>query len=269
MTEFFGNRLLRRVPFGLDAGHCSQREAWRMAQQLRIPDRSLKELLGVMTWRHADGSEVALKEIPLVQTLASGDTLCAEELVLSFPRTQRHRAYQRDTAFETPNQSHTPVRAAHRIKLRSSEIRSTTAVARVIRSGQQTPEGDPSEQGRSRRSRSHQDFAIQDRRRREHPVFDHRRCSRPRRHLQDRRFRDPLYNVPPRASRPRLPRRRALRHRGLDHAVLQRRIDTPLRPSLMANLCPRAPDPLSSADTPVAPCNVCRGRISDNHYHPR
>ena len=61
------------------------REAKRIVEGLRDPDRSVEELLQVVTCRRADGREVALAEFPLAQQLSSAETVRAEEIVLSVP----------------------------------------------------------------------------------------------------------------------------------------------------------------------------------------
>ena len=60
------------------------REAKRIAEGLRIPGRSLEQLLEVVTFRRADGREVSLGEIPIARTFGS-ETVRAEEIVLSVP----------------------------------------------------------------------------------------------------------------------------------------------------------------------------------------
>ena len=61
------------------------REAKRIVQGLKIPDRSVEQLLEVMTVRRADGREIALTDFPLAQQLSSAETLRTEEIVLSVP----------------------------------------------------------------------------------------------------------------------------------------------------------------------------------------
>ena len=61
------------------------REARRIVEGLRTAGRPLEELLEVVTCRRADGREVALAEFPLVRQLSSGETVRAEEMVLSVP----------------------------------------------------------------------------------------------------------------------------------------------------------------------------------------
>ena len=61
------------------------REASRIMQALRLPDRPLEELLKVMTVRWPDGQELSLAKFPLSQALNKSRTVRAEELVLSVP----------------------------------------------------------------------------------------------------------------------------------------------------------------------------------------
>jgi len=61
------------------------REARRIVESLRMPGRPLEQLLEVISVRRADGREVSLVEIPLARTLGTGETVRAEELVLSVP----------------------------------------------------------------------------------------------------------------------------------------------------------------------------------------
>ena len=61
------------------------REARRIAESLRMPGRPLEQVLEVLSFRRADGSEVSLSGFPIVQLLQSGETMRAEEVVLSVP----------------------------------------------------------------------------------------------------------------------------------------------------------------------------------------
>ena len=49
------------------------------------PGGSAELLLEVLTFRRADGREVSLEEFPLAQTLSTGETVRAEEIVLQAP----------------------------------------------------------------------------------------------------------------------------------------------------------------------------------------
>ena len=61
------------------------REARRIAESLRMPGRSIEQLIEVVSFRRADGREVSLRQIPIAQQLRTGETLRAEEVVLSVP----------------------------------------------------------------------------------------------------------------------------------------------------------------------------------------
>ena len=61
------------------------REARRIVESLRMPGRAAEQLLEVISVRRADGREVSLAEIPLEQTLGTGETVRGEEVVLAVP----------------------------------------------------------------------------------------------------------------------------------------------------------------------------------------
>ena len=61
------------------------REARRIVESVRMPGRPIEELLEVLSVRRADGRRVSLADIPLAQTLGTGETVRAEEVVLSAP----------------------------------------------------------------------------------------------------------------------------------------------------------------------------------------
>ncbi len=61
------------------------REARRIVSSLRLPGKSTEELLEVITYRRADGREIALGEIPLSRTLSTGETVRLEEIVMQVP----------------------------------------------------------------------------------------------------------------------------------------------------------------------------------------
>jgi len=73
----------------LDAGTAHpvyfNREAQRMAEGIRLPDRALEDILDVLRCRFSDGREYALDEYPLAQELSNAQTVLAEEVVLSAP----------------------------------------------------------------------------------------------------------------------------------------------------------------------------------------
>ena len=61
------------------------REAARIVDGLREAGQSLEEVLGGLTARRADGQEGSLMEWPLAEVLSEGETVRAEEIVLSVP----------------------------------------------------------------------------------------------------------------------------------------------------------------------------------------
>ena len=61
------------------------REARRIVDALRNPEQSAEQLLDVLTFKRADGREASLAEYPLAQGLSTGETVRAEELVLTVP----------------------------------------------------------------------------------------------------------------------------------------------------------------------------------------
>ncbi len=61
------------------------RESVRIVEDLRDADQPPERLLEEMTCRRADGREFSLKEWPLAEILSDGETVRAEEIVLSVP----------------------------------------------------------------------------------------------------------------------------------------------------------------------------------------
>ena len=61
------------------------REARRIVGELRMPGRSLEQLLEVVRVRWADGREVALDEFPLTKLLGAATRVRAEEIALEVP----------------------------------------------------------------------------------------------------------------------------------------------------------------------------------------
>ena len=61
------------------------REARRIVGSLRAPGGSVEQILGVMTFRRADGREVSLEELSLAQALSTGETVRAEKIVMGVP----------------------------------------------------------------------------------------------------------------------------------------------------------------------------------------
>ena len=67
------------------------REAKRIVECLRLPGRSLEQLLEVLTFRRADGQEFSLEKLSMAQALSTGETVRAEEIVLEVPGGRRVR----------------------------------------------------------------------------------------------------------------------------------------------------------------------------------
>ena len=65
------------------------REARRIVDGLRSPGQAPEDLLGSMTARRADGSEVSLQEFPIARVLSSSETVRAEEIVMGVPDGRR------------------------------------------------------------------------------------------------------------------------------------------------------------------------------------
>ena len=61
------------------------REARRIVEKLRTPGEPAEQILEVLSFRRADGRVVSLSEIPVAPQLGAGETVRAEELVLSVP----------------------------------------------------------------------------------------------------------------------------------------------------------------------------------------
>ena len=61
------------------------REARRIGASLRNPGQSPEQLLEELTFKRADGREVSLQEFPVAEVLRTGETLRAEEVVISVP----------------------------------------------------------------------------------------------------------------------------------------------------------------------------------------
>ena len=77
------------VVFDARTGHpvSLNREAKRIVGGLRMPDRTPEQLLEVLSWRRADGREIAPDDFPLAlaQELSSPELVRAEEIVLEVP----------------------------------------------------------------------------------------------------------------------------------------------------------------------------------------
>ena len=75
------------VVFDVGAGRPASlnREARRIVEILCSPGQSAEQLLGVLTFRRADGREIALDQLPLAGALSDCETVRAEEIALSVP----------------------------------------------------------------------------------------------------------------------------------------------------------------------------------------
>ena len=61
------------------------REGRRLVDGLRNPGQTAEQLLDVLAFRRADGREISLREFPLAEALSTGETVRAEEIVISVP----------------------------------------------------------------------------------------------------------------------------------------------------------------------------------------
>ena len=77
------------------------REARRIVESLRTPGHPTEQLLEVMSFRRADGSEVSLREFSIDQLLQRGETMRAEEVVLSVPDGRSVRTLVNATPIRT------------------------------------------------------------------------------------------------------------------------------------------------------------------------
>ncbi|MCY4504169.1 MAG: GAF domain-containing protein, partial [Alphaproteobacteria bacterium] len=87
--------VIETTPVGvmvIDAGTwlpvLSNREALRLVEPLREPDRPVEALPEVVTCRFGDGREVALREFALADEIRKAGAVRAEEIVLSAPNGQ-------------------------------------------------------------------------------------------------------------------------------------------------------------------------------------
>ena len=74
------------------------REAQRIVGNLRMPGRSVEDLLQLLRVRRADGAEIALEGFGLAQMLSEATTIRAEEIVLEVPDGRRITALVNATA---------------------------------------------------------------------------------------------------------------------------------------------------------------------------
>ena len=77
------------------------REAQRIGEILRLPGQPAEQLLEVMTFRRSDGSEVSFSRLPIEQVVRSGETMRAEEVVLSVPDGRSVRVLVNATPIRT------------------------------------------------------------------------------------------------------------------------------------------------------------------------
>ncbi len=81
------------------------REATRIVEGLRVPDRSLEQLAEVITCRRADGREVDLTDLPMAQLLSNAEILRTEEIVLSVPDGRSVKVLVNATPIHAPDGS--------------------------------------------------------------------------------------------------------------------------------------------------------------------
>ncbi len=67
------------------------REARRIVQDLRDPDKPTEQLLNALIIRRSDGREFRLTQVPLAEVLKSGETVRSEEIVLLIPDGRKAR----------------------------------------------------------------------------------------------------------------------------------------------------------------------------------
>ena len=56
-----------------------------VAENLQTPGHPLEQLLEIGSFRRADGQEVSLSEFPLAEWFGTGESVRAEEIVVSTP----------------------------------------------------------------------------------------------------------------------------------------------------------------------------------------
>ena len=79
------------------------REAWRIVEDLLDPELAPPEAMAVVTCRFADGSEVAVRDIPLAAGLDDARPMRAEEVELSVPDGRAVRALLNVTPIRGPD----------------------------------------------------------------------------------------------------------------------------------------------------------------------
>ncbi len=60
-------------------------EMMRLSSEIVSPELTAEEILGVIAFRRADGTETSLQELPVASALSAGETVRAEEIVISVP----------------------------------------------------------------------------------------------------------------------------------------------------------------------------------------
>ncbi len=60
-------------------------EMMRLISEIVSPELTAEEILGVIAFRRADGTETSLQELPVAAALSAGETVRAEEIVISVP----------------------------------------------------------------------------------------------------------------------------------------------------------------------------------------
>ena len=75
------------VVFDAESGRALSinREARRIVDTMCTPDRTVEQLVEIISWRRADGRQFAPAELPLEEWFATGETVRSEEIVLSVP----------------------------------------------------------------------------------------------------------------------------------------------------------------------------------------
>ena len=79
------------------------RAARRIVEGLRVPGRSVDQLLEIISCRRADGRELPLGEFPTAHRLDSGETVRAEEMELAVPDGRSVRTLVNATPIQSPD----------------------------------------------------------------------------------------------------------------------------------------------------------------------
>ncbi len=70
---------------GTGSPNSFNREAMRIVDSLRDSGQTPQDLLGVVSFRRTDGQEFSLRDFPMAEALSAGETVRAEEVVISVP----------------------------------------------------------------------------------------------------------------------------------------------------------------------------------------